>query len=79
LPGIVEGALQGRFTSDLGVKQAQKGLGTTVCTHKHRHPPAPCEQGFLPENIACLSGLGQGKTENGVAVFMRAYGMFHLI
>lgn len=28
LPGIVEGALQGRFTSDLGVKQAQKGLGT---------------------------------------------------
>ena len=27
----------------------------TVCTHKHRHPPAPCEQGFLPENIACLS------------------------
>jgi hypothetical protein len=27
----------------------------TACTHKHRHPPAPCEQGFLPENIACLS------------------------
>jgi hypothetical protein len=27
----------------------------TVGTHKHRHPPAPCEQGFLPENIACLS------------------------
>ncbi len=27
----------------------------TVCTHKHRHPPALCEQGFLPENIACLS------------------------
>jgi hypothetical protein len=27
----------------------------TVCTHEHRHPPALCEQGFLPENIACLS------------------------
>jgi hypothetical protein len=23
----------------------------TVCTHKHRHPPAPCEQGFLPETL----------------------------
>jgi hypothetical protein len=31
----------------------------TVCTHKHRHPPAPCEKGFLPENVACLSVLGQ--------------------
>jgi hypothetical protein len=46
----------------------------TVCTHKHRHPPAPCEQGFSPENVACLSVLGQKKTEKGVAVFMRAYG-----
>jgi hypothetical protein len=34
-------------------------LGCTVCTHKHRHPPAPCEQGFSPENVACLSVLGQ--------------------
>jgi hypothetical protein len=48
---------------------------STVCTHKHRHPPAPCEQGFSPENVACLSVLGQKKTEKGVAVFMRAYGI----
>jgi hypothetical protein len=36
----------------------EKVNGITVCTHKykHRHPPAPCEQGFLPGNIACLSG-----------------------
>jgi hypothetical protein len=27
----------------------------TVGTQKQRHPAAPCEQGFLPENIACLS------------------------
>ncbi len=37
----------------------------TVCTHKHRHPPAPCEQGFSPENVACLSVLGQKKLKRG--------------
>ena len=38
---------------------------STVCTHKHRHPPAPCEQGFSPENVACLSVLGQKKLKRG--------------
>jgi hypothetical protein len=33
----------------------KKVFRNTVCTRKHRHPAAPCEQGFLPENISCLS------------------------
>jgi hypothetical protein len=47
------------------VSKSGRARSATVCTHKHRHPPAPCEQGFSPENVACLSVLGQKKLKRG--------------